>query len=282
MPLVDREILEWVDGLLQVGGGVCAAALLIAFVRRRIQDPLFLQATPAPQAPRIEHLLLLVAQFLLPAAVVLAVFPAGPVAAPGSSHWHVMNAVSGAESLAVAAAVAVVLHQRPTFATPVDRSIRSNGIAVVYCVLIAFFLCFPQLKAAKDIWHAVSSTTTQPTHVVIEAILHSEWGGWGVVQLVVSAVIVAPFTEELLVRGLLLGVLFHGTGLAWFSIIVSAAFFGFMHYPQPQDVAPLVTFGILLGVLRFRTQNLAVCMLVHGLFNLRTMALILLNPDMAT
>lgn len=282
MPLVDREILEWVDGLLQCAGGVCTAAFIVAAVRGRLRDPLFLLAEPSPQGPRVEHLGLLLVHFMLPGLVVLTVLGSAARLAPGAHDWHVAHLLTGLAALLVAGCVAVVLRQRPSFqpvATAAPARTRVAGVAS--SVLIAFFLCFPQLKAAQEIGRAAFHATTQPTHAVLEAIQNSAWGGWGAVQLFASAVIVAPITEELLIRGLLLGVLWHYTRLAWFSILASSLFFGFMHYTQPQDVAPLVTFGIILGVVRFRTRSLVACIAVHSLFNFRTMAFVLLNPDMA-
>lgn len=282
MPLVDREILEWVDGLLQCAGGVCAAALIVAAVRGRLSDPLFLLAEPSPHGPRVEHLGLLLVHFMLPGLVVLTVLGSAARLTPGAHDWHVAHLLTGLAALLVAACIAVVLGQRPSFQPDAPATTARTRVAVVASgVLIAFFLCFPQLKAAQEIGRTVFHATTQPTHDVLAAIQNSAWGGWGAVQLFASAVIVAPITEELLVRGLLLGVLWHYTRLGWFSILVSSLFFGFMHYTQPQDVAPLVTFGIILGVVRFRTRSLIACIAVHSLFNFRTMAFVLLNPDMA-
>jgi membrane protease YdiL (CAAX protease family) len=41
-----------------------------------------------------------------------------------------------------------------------------------------------------------------------------------------------------------------------------------------------VTMGVILGYVRVRYRSLPACILIHALFNARTMVLVLLNPEM--
>jgi membrane protease YdiL (CAAX protease family) len=51
---------------------------------------------------------------------------------------------------------------------------------------------------------------------------------------------------------------------------------------QPQDVLPMVTLGVVLGYIRLRYRSLPACVLVHMLFNARTMIIATLAPELIT
>ena len=100
------------------------------------------------------------------------------------------------------------------------------------------------------------------------------------VQLSLSAVVVAPIAEEVFFRGLLLPALWRQLGNVWVAVVLSGAAFGAIHVQLPQSVVPLITMGVILGYVRVHYRSLTACVLVHGLFNARTMTLVLLNPEM--
>jgi hypothetical protein len=81
---------------------------------------------------------------------------------------------------------------------------------------------------------------------------------------VVALVVLAPFTEELFVRGLGSG-LFRPLGRG-VSIIIPAFAWALMH-GIPAGIFPLAVFGIGLGYLRERSDSVVPGMFVHGLFN---------------
>jgi membrane protease YdiL (CAAX protease family) len=68
---------------------------------------------------------------------------------------------------------------------------------------------------------------------------------------------------------------------AWPAIVLSSLAFGAVH-AQPQDVAPLVTMGVVLGFLRLRCNSLWPCIVLHMLFNARTMITAVLAPELLT
>jgi len=86
----------------------------------------------------------------------------------------------------------------------------------------------------------------------------------------VALVVLAPFTEELFVRGLGFG-LFRPLGRS-VSIIVPALVWALMH-GIPAGILPLAVFGIGLGYLRERSDSVVPGMFVHGLFNGMALAL---------
>ena len=57
----------------------------------------------------------------------------------------------------------------------------------------------------------------------------------------------------------------------WLAILVTAAVFGLMHVGTPQFVPALVALAIVLGFLYERSGSLLVPILVHMLFNGRSL-----------
>jgi len=82
----------------------------------------------------------------------------------------------------------------------------------------------------------------------------------------VSAVVMAPLAEELFFRGLLQSMLRNYLP-AWPTVIISASFFAILHFPNPQDVIPLLALGLVLGYNYERTGRLVAPILIHAMFN---------------
>ena len=91
---------------------------------------------------------------------------------------------------------------------------------------------------------------------------------------VAGALILAPIGEEFFFRGMLQsgikkavprrwGSLRH----RWIAIVVTALLFGLMHYSVPHHVPPLIVFGLILGYLYEKSGVIIVPVLVHILFN---------------
>jgi len=153
--------------------------------------------------------------------------------------------------------------------------------ALIGAVLIIFSISYTQLQTGAAIWRWIVPDAVLPEHPVLEAIEHSAWGGWGAVQLTLTAIVFAPLAEELFFRGLLLQTFWRHLGHAWLAIALSATAFGLIHITQPQNVLPLVSMGIILGYVRMRLRSLTACVVIHALFNTRTMLFVLLNPELA-
>jgi uncharacterized protein len=83
-------------------------------------------------------------------------------------------------------------------------------------------------------------------------------------------VLVAPFVEELLYRGLGFGLLAPFLG-PWPSIVVTGLAFGLAH-GLVVGLPVLTIFGITLGWLRWKTGSVYPGMIVHGTFNALALA----------
>lgn len=86
-------------------------------------------------------------------------------------------------------------------------------------------------------------------------------GGWTVLMLVVMA----PFFEELLCRGVVLGALRtkYGVVRAW---LLSSLFFGLLHV-QPMPALNACIIGLILGFLYLATDSIWAPMLLHAVNN---------------
>ena len=90
-------------------------------------------------------------------------------------------------------------------------------------------------------------------------------GPVGIATAFVVAVVLAPLTEEILFRGVLLSALRSrwGTGVAIFG---SSALFAGMHV-SPYAIPPVFVLALVLGWLFVRTRSLTVCIVAHSVFN---------------
>jgi uncharacterized protein len=78
-------------------------------------------------------------------------------------------------------------------------------------------------------------------------------------------IVVAPVTEELICRGLVLRGLLTRTG-PWRAIIISAVLFALVHL-NPWQFPTAFVLGLVLGWVYFRTGSLVLCMAGHALNN---------------
>jgi membrane protease YdiL (CAAX protease family) len=88
----------------------------------------------------------------------------------------------------------------------------------------------------------------------------------GVIVTVVVAVLVGPFVEEVVFRGVAFAQLERLQGLAG-GVIGSSVLFGLLHV-NPLEFVPLVAAGALFAWLFYRTRSLWSAVLAHAVFNL--------------
>ena len=101
-----------------------------------------------------------------------------------------------------------------------------------------------------------------------QGLVPDAWDGSRAVPFLANAlvvVLVAPFVEELLYRGLGMSLLFPFVGPV-FSIAITGLAFGLAH-GLVLGLPVLTIFGITLGWLRWRTNSVYPGMVVHGIFN---------------
>jgi membrane protease YdiL (CAAX protease family) len=270
-------------GLLVAGGLCCAGVLVWLFHSGRWRNPL--AGVPLPQGgPTIFSVVVVILVYFALAKIAILVAELGgspaTAAIPGSTAWHRATLMEQGTALLVFGLMVVMLAQARR-ANPGRFSLgRATGVAAgIVGLLVLLPLTALQSEMGRIVWNWLHPETAPPVHAVLQALSQSQWGTWGTVQLVVGAVLIAPLTEELFFRGLLLQALCYHFRHGWLAVAVSAVTFGLVH-AQPQDVLPLLTMGVVLGYLRLRCGVLWPCILLHALFNARTMAFVVLAPEL--
>ena len=81
----------------------------------------------------------------------------------------------------------------------------------------------------------------------------------------IQVCVLAPVMEELLMRGFLLGRLSVSYGDVT-ALLVSSAFFAFLHFNMVQTLSALIS-GIVLGLLYIHTGSVVCCIAAHAGYN---------------
>lgn len=118
-----------------------------------------------------------------------------------------------------------------------------------------------QLPLAEigNVMHEVFGRDLAHTRAVHDLLrVDSAWDGF---SLTLALVVIAPVTEELLFRGVLLRGLAKEYGER-LGLLVSAVLFGLMHGRPAEAVVAFVA-GLVLGALRLRTRSLLPCIALH-------------------
>ncbi len=282
MPDPAVRILEALDIGLLVVGVLCALAVAFWLARGgRWRNPLADVALPI-DGPSIAAVGAVILVYCCLSLGLSRAFPTSPeeLGQPGSSGWHRAQLTGAGINLTVSALMVGILVQAGRDRLTKRVSVAAAAGAAVLCLLVYVPPAMVQIRMGQVVWSWVhASDVPPPTHVVLQALQKSDWGDWGTVQLLVSAVLVAPLVEELFFRGVLLQALCFHLRHRWLAITISAVAFGALH-DQPQDVLPLVTMGVILGYLRLRCGTVWPCVLMHALFNARTMTYALLAPEL--
>ncbi|MEE8384795.1 MAG: CPBP family intramembrane glutamic endopeptidase [Dehalococcoidia bacterium] len=118
---------------------------------------------------------------------------------------------------------------------------------------------------------------TLPAHETIRTLCAEEVPGLVKTVLVLSALVLAPFVEELLFRGLLQPALARWLRSPWWGVLLSAGAFGVFHHPVSDTILTLTFFGVVLGYAYARTRSLILVILLHAVFNGKTILWIFLS-----
>lgn len=286
MLAVGTAILQAVDlGLIAVGvllGLVCVVVLLRS---GRWRDPLagIPITVSGPSVLGVAAVLYVYVLLHMAAGGVLVhADEAERVGEPGTEAWHRSQVAGSLAGVATSVVMVILLAKSGSLRLRRDAAGVGIGLsAALLGVLVLVPFMTAQFEAGKVLWEWAYPGEPAPTHVVLQAVRSSAWGPWGLVQLLTGAVVVAPLAEELFFRGVLLQACWQHTRRAWVSIVFAGVIFGIVHISQPQDVLPLVSMGILLGYVRFRCGVIWPCVLLHALFNARTMVMVVAAPELS-
>lgn len=143
------------------------------------------------------------------------------------------------------------------------------AVGVAAQLFLVPLLELPLLPFVPDLYHKLS----RPAHSLLGPASSSGEAALVFISLLIC--VGSPFVEEMFFRGLLLrGLLGRLRGLGprlgpAISIVVSGLFFALVHF-EPLQFLGLAGFGVVLGLLAWRTGRLGPSMVAHMAFNTTT------------
>lgn len=121
-----------------------------------------------------------------------------------------------------------------------------------------------------------SSTVFEPRRHPLEVFVRSSPTLEHILLSTLFAVVLAPFLEELLFRGILLLWLRRLFG-PWPAILLSSAVFAVLHVDAWPAPIPLFVLALFLGYLTYRTSSLVAPIVLHATFNGVSMLVLVLQ-----
>lgn len=142
----------------------------------------------------------------------------------------------------------------------------------VFAYLAVLPICFGLFAASKALYWAVHHQPP-PEHQMLVVMRQVSWP-WQVMAIV-SAVVLAPLSEEVFCRGLVQSMFRRYTGRPWAAVVVTSALFALLHWDSlPRgsgagwvQLPALAALGVVLGYNYERSGRLVASIVIHVLFN---------------
>jgi len=273
------------------GGAIVIAFVAVTSVRRAWPHTLALPAGPPHQLTAFDMVfagwVFLVVRFMgAQVALVLvgslaASQPATQPAGVESLAGEIGTLVGSIATIVVFVAIAAARFEGGLKAWRLAESGRPRWLGAALAVtIVSVSVCLLAYMASDHILRTVFDVVPQE-HEKILLLERGDTPPSIVFMTVFGAVVVAPILEEMFFRGLLLPALVKWLGRPGWAVIVSGVLFGLIHAPVQASVAPLTIFGLILAVAYLRSGTLALPILIHGLFNARTVVWILSGAEPA-
>lgn len=147
-------------------------------------------------------------------------------------------------------------------------------------VLAVYPLCWAAAELALYLFSRFAPQYPLPEHDLLTVLNQPDLPAWMPTVLWCGALIVAPVAEEAFFRGVCQTALRHVFRQPVVPIVIVALFFGLAHLSQAHVVLPLAVLGFVLGLAYEKTGSLLTPIMLHLLFNLKTMIYFLLTQRM--
>lgn len=156
------------------------------------------------------------------------------------------------------------------FARP-GGTCKLTVFAFVGLMIVAVGLC-PLVRDATVIAvRYVAEGYEFSSHPTIVALGGDGVGFSAVVALWLGAIVIAPLAEEAFFRGILQTFALNIFQSRRTAILLASLAFGLVHFQQPQAIPALVALGVVLGYSYERSGSLLVPVVIHAIFNLKTL-----------
>ena len=261
--------------LLLISAIVSGLAVLLPWIVRTLRRPDRLTLADSPPRPNtltFLHVLAPVAAML--GAGILVVASLAGTLGPDSPELHAAAAVVQQVAVIAASLVAAALGFPHGLARGLGLTVRrlradlARGAAALLGVLP---VCVGLVLASR--WAIEAVLVNHPNllkrilakHEMLQVLARLTWP-WRL-TVIVSAVLLASLSEELLFRGLLQSALRRVTRDPWAGVIAASLLFALIHYPYVYSMPALFALGLVLGYSYERTGRLWPAIVIHLLFN---------------
>lgn len=266
-------VLSAIDWVLVGLGMLLAVAALFSLVRRGWHDPL--AAAPIRiNEFREDSVALSMLAYLLAALA----FGALAQSIFGDEEGSMANLVAGS-CAQLSGVVACLFIASSRYSGGLRRFLlgtavpRIRPMAVLACggFVLALAICPFVLAGSVIFARRVIPDFELPVHPTITA-LHGGASTF-VSRLVLwtGAVAIAPLAEEVFFRGLLQTVVLNTARSRWKAITLVSVIFAAIHFSQPHAIPALFVLGVILGYAYERSGSLIPPIVIHALFNLKTL-----------
>ncbi len=152
-----------------------------------------------------------------------------------------------------------------------DSRFGSGIVLMLVVTVLAVGLCPLVLNASMALVESVAPGHEFTVHPTIEA-LHDAGAPPGAkVVLWLGAAVIAPIAEEVFFRGLLQTFLVNVLRSRWIAIAVASLAFAGVHVSQAYAIPALALLAVLIGYVYERTGSLLPPIVLHAVFNLKTL-----------
>ena len=274
--------------LIASGAVLLVAGVLTLSVRRRWSGALAVAPPPENRVEPLDVLVTLAAMWLVPSTIYALIAPAddAPAMQPSTSPADAIDEakIIAAFAVQVIALVILLAIGRYRFrgglsgwGFDIRRAATRFSQAVIAYVAV-WPLCFAALHLTVFVARLIAPGFEPQEHATIRTLLSGEAGTIATLLTVGGALIVAPISEELFFRGLFQPLLAKASHPR-VAVILSGLAFGAFHVPLYHAMPALAVFGIALGYLYARTGSLLLVILLHIVFNGKTLLWLALGYD---
>jgi membrane protease YdiL (CAAX protease family) len=277
--LLPPAILDWLDYLLIAAGAAVIVGVAIRWTRAGGGDPL-------RGSPIRRNTLSLPEVWICLTTYLLGWWIGGALSRmftpPGLSPEELLErqGIFGAAAAQLLVITSCLLVARRAFPAGWPglglnrRPLRADLVTAVAAWLASLAICGLIVLATDHLILLFFPEFKPPAHTVFKLLEDPATGRPIRLLAIFGAALLAPIGEELLFRGILQSSLarvlparYGSLRHRWAAVIVVGVIFGAMHSPTPQHIPALIAFGLILGFLYERTGSLRVTILVHMLFN---------------
>lgn len=231
-------------------------------------------APPRPNHLRRDDLALAILVYLLSATVI-----AGLVRLTTGEAQGVLGTVlvgGGAQVIGIGVCLLIAARQfeggiRSLCFSERGARLRPWFVLSAAFTIVAALLCPIILDSATSVVLYFAPDHEFAPHPTIKALQDRAEPTGMIILLWAGAVVIAPIAEELFFRGLLQTLLVRLVRSRWLAICLASLSFGAVHFQQPHAIPALVVLALLLGYAYERTGSVLPPILIHALFNLKTL-----------